>query len=92
MPMPIWPTGTSALMMLIAVALPARPTQTSWVGLNTVPSATSPVTNGQPRLPAVPNCRKPAAEKPSGPEPRTFSSPAHRKITPTSTRRSATPS
>ena len=48
-------------MTVIAASLPARATQKSWVGLKTVPSATSPVTKGQPSVPPVANFRKPAA-------------------------------
>ena len=39
-------------MTLMALSFAAIPTQNAWVGLKTVPSATSPDTNGQPRLPA----------------------------------------
>ena len=42
-------------MTLMALSFAAIPTQNAWVGLKTVPSATSPDTNGHPRLPAVPN-------------------------------------
>jgi hypothetical protein len=63
-----------------------------WVGLKMVPSATSPVTNGQPIDPPVRNCRDPAAEKPLEPAPISFSSPAHRKMTPTTMRNAATAS
>ncbi len=48
-------------MIPIRPALPATDSHRLWVGLNTVPSATSPATNGQPSVPAVANFRKPAA-------------------------------
>ncbi len=88
-PMPIWPSGTRTLITFIAAELSARASQMPWVGLNTVPSAISPETNGQPSVPAVANFRNPPASNASGAS--SFSSPAHRKMMPTMIRSSATP-
>ena len=58
MPMPICPSGTRTLMTLISASLPAIASHRPCVGLNTVPSATSPATNGQPSVPAVANLQE----------------------------------